>query len=209
MAKVPISKLYNHYYIDRKFERLNLFRQVEAKYGGKRVLYPGSYVHITPSFVYPDVVYVDNDKEAKQFFDKPSNYEFVNKRKHYPEEPKITFHAVDYQTGINEPDESFDLLISLYAGFVSLHCKRYLKVGGLLLVNDAHGDATMASLDEDFQLIEYGNQTEGKYTLSDMYLDTYFVTKAETELSREWVLKHLRGFKFRKMADVYLLRRVK
>ena len=26
------------------------------------------------------------------------------------------------------------LLISLFAGFVSLHCKRYLKVGGLLLV---------------------------------------------------------------------------
>jgi len=209
MAKVPISKLYNHYYIDRKFERLNLFRQLEKKYGGKRVLYPGSYVHITPSFVYPDVVYVDNDKEAKQFFDNPSNYEFVTKRKHYTEPTSIKFHAVDYQTGIDEPDQSFDLLISLTAGFVSLHCKRHLKVGGLLLVNDAHGDATMASLDEDLQLIEYGNQTEGKYTLSDMYLDTYFVTKAETELSREWVMKHLRGFKFRKMADVYLFRRIK
>jgi len=155
------------------------------------------------------VVYVDNDKEAKQFFDNPSNYEFVTKRKHYTEPTSIKFHAVDYQTGIDEPDQSFDLLISLTAGFVSLHGKRHLKVGGLLLVNDAHGDATMASLDEDLQLIEYGNQTEGKYTLSDMYLDTYFVTKAETELSREWVMKHLRGFKFRKMADVYLFRRIK
>jgi hypothetical protein len=209
MAKVPPSKLYNHYYIDRKFERLNLFRQLEQKYGGKRVLYPGSFVHVTPSFVYPDVVYVDNDKEANPFFDNPSNYDFVNKRKHYTEKPTITFHAVDYQTGIDEPDQSFDLLISLFAGFVSLHCKRYLKVGGLLLVNDSHGDASMAWLDKDFQLIQFANQTEGKYTLSDMYLDTYFVTRADTDLTREWVMRHLRGFKYRRMADVYLFQRIK
>ena len=80
MAKVLPAKLYNHYYIDRKFERLNLFRQLKEKYGGKRVLYPGSFVHITPSFVYPDVVYVDNDPEAKKFFDHPANYDFVAKR---------------------------------------------------------------------------------------------------------------------------------
>ena len=67
----------------------------------------------------------------------------------------------------------------------------------------------MASLDEDFEFIQYGNQTEGKYTLSDMYMDTYFVTKAGTELTREWVMKHLRGFKFRKVADVYIFRRTK
>ena len=209
MAKIAVAKLYNHYYIDRKVERLNLFRQLEKKYGGTRVLYPGSYVHISPSFVYPEVVYVDKDPEAKPFFDNPANYDFVAKRKHYDQPTSITFHAVDYEKGINEPAQSFDLLISQSAGFVSLHCKHYLKVGGMLLVNDSHGDATMASLDEDFQFIEYGNQTEGKYTLSDMYMDTYFVTKANTELTREWALKHMRGFKFRKVADVYLFRRIK
>src|SRR5258706_6712641 len=175
MTKTPVEKLYNHYYIDKKFERLNLFRQLEKNYGGTRVLYPGSFVHITPSFVYSTTVYVDNDKEAQQFFANPANYEFVAKRKHYPEPASITFHAGDYQLGIDEPDQSFDLLISLFAGFISLHCKRYLNVGGHLLVNDSHGDAPIASLDKDFQLIAIGNQTEGKYTLTDMYLDTYFV----------------------------------
>lgn len=209
MAKVPVAKLYNHYYIDRKFERLNLFRQLQQKYGGTRVLYPGSYVHITPSFVYPEAVYVDNDPEAKLFFDNPANYAFVDKRKHYTDPASIAFHATDYQLGIDEPEESFDLLISLFSEFVSLHCKPYLKVGGLLLVNDSHGDATMANVSGDYQLVEIGNQTEGKYTLTDMYLDTYFVTKADTEVSREWVAKHLRGFKYRRMADVYLFRRVK
>lgn len=209
MAKIPTAKLYNHYYIDRKFERLNLFRQLHEQYGGTRVLYPGSFVHVTPSFVYPEVVYVDNDPEAKKFFANPANYDFVTKRKHYVEPASITFHAVDYQTGIDEPDQSFDLLISWFAGFVSLYCKRYLKIGGLLLVNDSYGDGTMVSLDTDFQLIAVGNQTDGKYTLTDMYLDTYFVTKADTVITQEWVMKHLRGFKFRRMADVYLFRRIK
>ena len=32
------------------------------------VLYPGSFVDIAPSFVFPNVVYVDLDKRAKRFF---------------------------------------------------------------------------------------------------------------------------------------------
>lgn len=209
MAKVPAAKLYNHYYIDRKFERLNLFRQLEAKYGGTNVLYPGSFVHVTPSFVYPTAVYVDKDDEAKKFFANPSNYAFVDKRKHYKGDSTVRFHTVDFQSGISEPEESFDLLISFFTGFVTRYCKRYLKRGGLLLVNDSHGDATLASIDPDFQLVAVGNQTEGKYTLADTYLDTYFVAKADnTILTPEWVDKHLRGFKFRRMADVYLFQRV-
>lgn len=209
MAKVPAAKLYNHYYIDRKFERLNLFRQLHERYGGESVLYPGSFVHVTPSFVYPTAVYVDNHKEAAAFFANPANYAFIEKRKHYKGETTIRFHGIDFQTGIDEPDESFDLLVSLFTGFVTRHCKRYLKRGGLLLVNDSQGDASLASIDPDFQLIAVGSQTDGKYTLTDAYLDTYFVARADgTILTPEWVDKHLRGFKFRRMADVYLFRRV-
>lgn len=208
MAKVHTPKLYNHYYIDRKVERLNLFRQIQARHGGTSALYPGSYVHITPAFVYPLTVFVDNDPEAQQFFANPTNYAFVAKRKHYTEDSTIRFHGVDFQVGIEEPDESFDILISLFTGFVSRHCKRYLKKGGIFLVNDSHGDASLASLDPDFKLIAIANQTEGKFTLSDMYLDTYFVTKADTDLTPGWVDKHLRGFKFRKMADVYIFQRI-
>lgn len=209
MAKVPVAKLYNHFYIDRKFERLNLFRQLHERFGGTSVLYPGSFVHVTPSFVYPTAIYVDNDGEAKKFFANPANYAFIDKRKHYKGESTVRFHPVDYQAGFDEPEENVDLLVSLFAGLVSRHSKRYLKRGGLLLVNDSHGDASLASIDPDFQLIAVGNQTDGKYTLTDAYLDTYFVARADgTILTAEWVDKHLRGFKFRRMADVYLFRRL-
>ncbi len=207
MAKVPVSKLYNHYYVDRKVERLDMFRKVAKNYGGTSALYPGSFVHITPSIVYPTTVYVDNDSQAKQFFANPANFEPITKRKHYLEDSTIRFHAADFQMGIDEPDASFDLLISFFSGFVSLHCKRYLKKGGLLIVNDSHGDASMASLDSDFQLVAVINQTDGRFTISETYLDTYFVTKADTLFTQEWLHKHLRGFKFRRVADSYLFRR--
>ena len=96
-----------------------------------RVLYPGSYVHLSPSFVFPRVVYIDTDRRAKVYFADSLGVEaLVEERKHYVEPPQITFHNVDYTTNLDEPDEGFDLLVSLYAGFVSEACKRYLRVGG-------------------------------------------------------------------------------
>jgi hypothetical protein len=135
-------KLYNEYFVERDFERLDLFQLLAEKYGIKSALYPGSFVHITPSFVYPVTTYVDTDKRAKTFFDDVSVRDFVAKRKTYAEEAKITFYPQDYRTQINEIVERFDLLISQYAGFVSQYCKRYLKIGGVLLVNNSHGDAS-------------------------------------------------------------------
>ena len=34
----------------------------------ERALYPGSYVDLAPSFVWPSVTYVDTDRRAAQFF---------------------------------------------------------------------------------------------------------------------------------------------
>ncbi|MFX0037200.1 MAG: hypothetical protein ACFE9I_16330 [Candidatus Hermodarchaeota archaeon] len=41
----------------------------------------------------------------------------------------------------------------MYAGFVSQSCKEYLKVGGILLTNNSHGNASMAYIDDDYQFI--------------------------------------------------------
>ena len=70
MAK-PALDLYQKYFQGRQFERLDLFQIIADEFNIQRALYAGSFVHVTPSFVFPDVVYVDNDKQAKQFFGKP------------------------------------------------------------------------------------------------------------------------------------------
>ena len=61
-------KLYNKYHADNDNERLDLFQLLAEKYGIEKALYPGCFVHITPSFIYPSVTYVDTDKRASKFF---------------------------------------------------------------------------------------------------------------------------------------------
>ena len=63
----------------------------------------------------------------------------------------VTFLAEDYRNELGLNEQSFDLLVSLYAGFISEHCTKYLRIGGSLLVNPSHGDAAMASIDPRYR----------------------------------------------------------
>lgn len=208
-GKVP--ELYRKYFLDRNFERLDLFQRIGEKYDIQRVLYPGSYVHITPSFFFPDVVYVDSDKKAKKFFDNQKLLQdFVYRRKNYLQKTKVTFHFADYRDSIDEIEESFDLLTSQYAGFVGQHCKRYLKKGGLLLANNSHGDAGVAALDDGYRLIAVVQSRSGKYHISDTNLEQYFVPKAsKVHATKEHLLELGRGMGYKKTASFYVFRREK
>ena len=159
--------LYQQHFVDKQFERLDLFQMLAEQYSIERVLYPGSFVHITPSFVFADVVYVDSDKRAKRFFNSPEVLDFIIQHKAYSQEAKVTFYGTDYRQGFAEPEQSFDLLISQYAGFVGQACKQYLKPGGWLLANNSHGDAGVAALDEAYVLEAGVSRRQGRYQLSD------------------------------------------
>ncbi len=202
-------KLYNEYFVERDFERLDLFQLLAKKYDIKSAIYPGSFVHITPSFVYPVTAYVDTDKRAKRFFGDLRVRDIVATRKNYPEEAGITFYPQDYRTEISEIAERFDLLISQYAGFVSQHCKRYLRMGGGLLVNNSHGDASMAFIDEAYELSAVVMGKNGKYRLTEENLDSYFVPKRSIEITKEYLEKTQRGVGYRKSGSMYLFKRVK
>lgn len=207
LPKKPLA-LYEKYYVDRQFERLDLFEQLMEHYGVQSALYPGSFVHITPSLVYPETVYVDNDKTAKKFFASPAVLEFITSHKVYEQHPSITFHAQSYTENFNEANNRFDLLISQYAGFVSQYCTKYLKVGGLLLVNNSHGDASMASLDSNLKLVAVVLRRENKHRITDHNLDSYLVPKSNTLVTRDYLQQLQRGIGYKKSASMYLFRRI-
>ena len=207
MAKSALD-LYEKYFQSRQFERLNLFQIIAEKFKVQRALYAGSFVHITPSFVFPDVIYVDNDKQAKQFFGKPEFFKFIAERKVYPQDAKVSFHFADYRNGFDEMLGSFDLLISQYAGFVGQYCKQYLKTGGLLLANNSHGDAGMAAIDDDYQLVAVFSVKNGKYRIGVNNLDEYFVPKSQVEITKEYLEKLQKGIGYKKTASVYLFQKV-
>lgn len=201
--------LYHKYFSDRKFERLDLFRIIADKFDIQRVLYPGSFVHITPSFIFPVVVYVDNDKQAEKFFSAPELRDFIDRRKAFSQDAQTVFHSSDYRNGFDEADESFDLLVSQYAGFVGQACKRYLKKGGVLLANNSHGDAGVAAIDHDYELIAVISLSNENYRISETNLAEYFVPKSTVNLTKQYLEGLQRGIGYRRAASNYIFRRVR
>ena len=207
MSTSNVLKLYHDEYCKKRFERLDLFRELARRYGVRSVLYPGSFVHVTPSFVFPVAVYADTDKRVQRFFRNPDLLPFIASRREYETDPTIQFRAADYQE-LDEPVASFDLLVSQYAGFVSPSCKRFLRAGGILLVNDSHGDASMARLDPELELTGAVMLRSGRCQIVESSLGQYFVPKKPAALTRAWLESKMRGVAYKKTASAYLFTKV-
>ena len=208
MKKVNAGQLYEKQHVDNNDERLGQFLLLAEKYNIQSALYPGCFFHITPSFVFPSVTYIDTDKRAKSFFGDSSMYDYICKHKIYKSNPIVCFHAEDYRNNNLSLGSDFDLLISQYAGFVSQYCKRHLKIGGLLLANNSHGDASMASIDSNYKLIGVINKRGDKYTLSDKDLDSYLIPKKSLEITKEYLESIGRGIGYTKSPTTYLFKRI-
>lgn len=194
---------YDKYYSSRKFDRLGLFKLLNATYNIQKVLYLGSHIHITPSLVFPEVVYIDSYEKFKQMIESQEASTFIQNNKQYQAIPKYTFIKQNYDDYL-DIDIDFDLLISQYAGFVSQAGKKHLKNGGILVANNSHGDATMAYLDRDFELIAVADQPRDKWRLSDKQLNDYLVRKDGNVDSKTELLKTGKGPGYIKSASCYI-----
>jgi hypothetical protein len=206
-SKAPCPKLYKQHYLDKGDERIDLFRKIAEKYGVHNALYPGSFIDISPSFVIERVVYVDNFRTARPFFADPATLDYIRARKEYLAEPCVVFHPKDYRRPFGEAPESFDLLISQYAGFISPPCKEYLKIGGILVANDSHADASMAHLDPDFKFMAVVRRRGDRFSISEKSLERYFVPKKETEITPDLLRQRGKGIAYTHWASSYLFRR--
>lgn len=203
------NEIYKKYFLDNQFERRDLFQSLQEKYHIQSALYPGSFAHITPSFYIPHVVYVDSDKQAKKFFqDEAGVSKIIAQNKIYTQEPSFRFLPLDYYKPLDLTEQSFDLLISSYAGFVSQPGKKYLKIGGILLANNSHGDAGLAKIDQDYELIGVVNGRQEKYTISEKNLDEYFIPKKQITLTRDYLEQLGKGVGYTKTANFYIFQRI-
>lgn len=208
--------LYRRHYQEKdggNSDLLSVFRKTRAAFDCRRALYPGSYLHITPSLVFPSVCYVDSLKDIDHALADSALLEHIDRNKYYPEESNIWCHPEDYHHLSAEPMESFDLLISLNAGFISQACKGFLMQGKLLLANDGHYDASRAYVDPDYRLIGAFEGTELELITSEAALSAFFRTTKGPYLTREMVEANaLRPpsrarFKLTHRAQVYLFRK--
>ena len=189
-------------------DRLRLFSALAEVIDAETVFYPGCYVDIAPSFVFGSVTYLDTDKRAPGFFADADGVLELIAQHEGPPEPDITFIHGDYTSTLELPDDHFDLLVSLYAGFISEHCTRHLKIGGTLLVNPSHGDAAMASIDPRYDLAGVVKSGEGNYRVDTRELDTYLIPKRPQMITAESLHETNRGVGYTKSPFAYLFTRV-
>ncbi len=190
-------------------DRLRLFSAVAAEIDAQRAMYPGSYVDVAASFAFEEVTYVEVDKRAPRFFaDTAAVQAIVSASQIDPAPRTIEFISADYHHDLGLADESFDLLISLYAGFISEACTRYLRIGGHLLVNPSHGDAAMASIDDRYRLAAVIKSTgTSGYRIDRSELDTYLIPKKDQPVTVERLHDLGRGIGYTKSPFAYLFER--
>lgn len=190
-------------------DRWRLFRAVSRAIEAERVLYPGSYVDLAPSLVFPSVTYIDTDDRAAKFFaDREGVDAIIDEHEGAPRVRELRFIHGDYTDRHDLPAGSFDLLVSLYAGFVSDSCTDLLRVGGTLLANPSHGDAAMASIDDRYRLMGVLKARSGEYQVSTNHLENHLVPKQPIELTADYLHERGRGIAYLTAPFAYLFERV-
>jgi len=188
-------------------DRSELFTALVAAWPIRRALYPGSYLDLSPSVAIPSVTYVDTDRRAAKYFGR-RDLVHADWQGHGGTGalPEIEFIAADYTKPLPLPPAHFDLLISLYAGPVWQHCGAHLQPGGLLLANASHGDASLAALDPDLQLVAAVLHRDSRYRLDDGDLDRYLVPKNPRAADPALIRRQGRGIAYTKPAFAYVFR---
>ncbi len=77
MSKILEKYLLNYKGTDDPFRQTLLILKNNFKI--KRVLYPGSWIHLTPSLVFPCVVYVDSLPNTKEMLEDIELLEYIKK----------------------------------------------------------------------------------------------------------------------------------
>ena len=189
-------------------DRSPLFAAVANAWGLSSALYPGCYLDLSPSSAIDDVTYVDNDKRAERYFSTEGLPESELSASTDAAKRRIAFTAADYTTPLPVDQGSVELLISLYAGPVWDHCRQYLAPGGLLLANTSHGDASVAALDPDLELVAAVHYRDGRYRLDQENLSSYLVPKTATPPDVESIRRSGRGVAYTRTAFAYVFRLV-
>lgn len=149
-----VKQLYHKYYSSIGFERRGLFELIRKEFNPELVLYPGSSVHITPSFYFCHVVYIDRSPLAIGFFsDKKQVSETINSHKISNKSHYWRFLAKDFHGDLELEQNSFDLLVSLFSGKLIESLAKYLKINGLILTNSLFSDNDFVKGNNDYRYL--------------------------------------------------------
>ena len=124
--------------------------------------------------------------------------------KKYSENASVNCFQADFSSELPIEENAFDIMFSFYAGFISQSCKKYLKVDGILVCNNSHGDASIAYSDEDYKLISVIKRNGAHFNITDKNLSSYFNKKDGSAINKNKVLEKMIGENFTKKGYAYI-----
>ena len=190
---------------------IGVFRAVCDLIGVQRVVYPGSYVHLTPSLVFPRVCYLDSVKGFGAAMQSDDLVPWLDAHKEYAEPVELTAIETAYNRIPSRLLARFGLMVSLNAGAISQDCKPLLAPGAHVVANDGHYDAARARVDADYTLVA-AFRADGAYETGEEALRGYFVSKQGQPLTREMLAENAQRspskarYKMARAADAFLFR---
>ena len=186
-------------------DRSGLFAALVAHWPVRSALYLGSYVDLSPSTAIAAVTYVDTDARAARFFADTALVDEELKGRTLPGAgQEVAFLNADFTRGLDVPETSTDLLISLFTVPAWEHCRRHLRPRGLLLANSSHGEASLAAMDPALRLVAAVHHRAGRYHLDTAQLDTYLRPRRAEEADAERIRSSGRGVTYTRPAFAYL-----
>lgn len=189
MPSQAINNYLVHYHGTNDWH-LYAFRLIAARFAPTRVLYPGSWIHVTPSLVFSSVIYIDLSATIEREFQDVALRQYLNDNAEYLQQPWFKFYRADYRRDLGLDDVSFDLILSLSAGLISRDCRHYLKRRGYLLVNNEHHDASMAYVDPSYALIGVF-PTGTRYSEAPSTIQRYFHTTKNAPITHDMITENI------------------
>jgi len=208
MKRVDSIDSYIRFYTDMNFDRAGLFDLIRSKYGCSTVLYPGCSIHITPSFYFQHVVYVDISEESREFFRDTQNIvNFVNCNKKYKQSAYIEFIDNDYTKQLPVRENNYDLLLAIYAAGIAKACKNYIKPGGIIVSNNHHGDAEEVLEDKTVTLEALIRKKGDKYQVEEATNEKMYKTLKEYSIPLKNMKRSSKGMEYVDKDCYFVLRK--
>lgn len=190
-------------------DRSSLFAAIVDLWDVCSALYLGSYLDLSPSTAIESVTYVDVDKRAASFFgDRALVQCELQGHTRAGAGASVEFLHQDYTAPMPLVNGSFDLLISLFTTPAWMHCQQYVTSSGLLLANASHGEASLAALDPNLELVAAVLHQSGEYRLDTAELDSYLIPRRPGQVDPDVILRSGRGIEYTRDAFAYLFSRI-
>lgn len=158
------TNAYEQLYVKLQFERAGLFRLIKKTFPINMVFYPCCSFHITPSFFFSKVYYLDKSEAVASFFkDEVQVNKIIQARKEVSQSDWRFFHS-DLEASLENIPE-VDLVIALFGGDVLRHAFEKTKPRGFILTSSEFSGETILSNDNRYKCLSSIAFQSGEYRI--------------------------------------------